>query len=158
MQYLILSLVKLLDNMITTAKSITLYQNRAIVSAILTVISQFLFFFVISGIITDGSLIAIFVVSISAGLGSYIASFINNKLAKDRTWINIITCSDMDEMEELSKYLYENKIKCIMYDAYTRRGEKTYAIQAFAKTRFESSLIDKYITNNQMKCLREIVE
>lgn len=158
MQYIILSLVKLLDNMITTARSITLYQNKSIVSAVLTTISQFLFFFVISGIITDGSITAIFVVSISAGLGSYIASFINNKISKDRTWINIITCSDMDKMEELSKYLYNSKIKCIMYDAYTRSGGKTYTIQAFAKTRFESSLIDEYIKRNNVKCLREIVE
>ena len=158
MEYIILAIIKILDNIITTAKSITLYQNKAILSSILTIISQFLFFFVVSSIVTDGSILSIFIVSISAGIGSYIASFINNKLSKDRTWINIITCSNIEFMEELSKYLYKNKIKCIMYDAYTRKGYKTYTIQAFAKTRNESSLIDNYISKSNVKCLREIVE
>ena len=158
MYYLFLFLIKILDNLIITAKNITLYQNKSILSALLTVISQFIFFFIISSIVTDNSFLSILILSFSAGIGSYLASFINNKISKDRTWINIITCSDIEKMERLSKYLYKNKIKCIMYDAYTRSGEKTYSIQAFAKTRSESSLIDKYIYNNNIKCLREIVE
>jgi hypothetical protein len=150
--------VKVLDNAISAAKSIALYQNKPILSAIFATISQFLFFYVVSGVLSDGSTIAICVVSLSAGFGNYLASFINDKISKDRTFINIITCSDMDAMDKLSKYLYEHKIKCILYDTYTRCGEKSYSIQAFAKTRAESIKINEYIRVNNIKCLREIVE
>lgn len=157
MEYIFLFLIKFIDNIITTAKNISLYKNKVKLSAFFTIISQFLFFFIISKIVTDGSLVSIFVVSIAAGLGSYFASFINNKITKDKTWINVITCSDLNKIESLSKYLYNKKIKCVMYDAYNRHMEKTYAIQAFAKTKEESLIIDNFIKENKLKCLREIV-
>lgn len=158
MSYIILSVVKFLDSMISTAKNITLYQNKIIASAILTFISQIIFFFVVSEVITDGSLESIIVVSMSAGLGSYIASLINNKLSKDRTFINVITSKNIDELKNLSAYLYSNHIKCILYDSYTRDGNPTYTIEAFAKTRNESMLINNYISKNNISCLREIID
>lgn len=44
---LLLFIIKVLDNIITTAKSITIYKNKEILSSILVIISQLMFYFVI---------------------------------------------------------------------------------------------------------------
>ena len=44
MQWLFLIFIKILDNIILTAKTITTYQNKKILSSLLVVISQFIFY------------------------------------------------------------------------------------------------------------------
>ena len=73
MGYVLLSLVKVLDNVILTAKSIATYKEKRLFSSILVIISQLIFYLVINEVINDNTILAILVVSISSGIGNYIA-------------------------------------------------------------------------------------
>lgn len=157
MEILILGLIKVLDNMITTAKSITTYQNKKIATSILVIISQFMFYLVIKSVVADDSMISTAVVCVCSGIGTYIAMLINDKTKKDLTYTNILTCSRNESVEELSDYLVRHNIKCIILDSYSRSKEDTLTIMAFAKTKYESSLIDKFLENSEIKYLRQII-
>ena len=93
MSYILLALAKILDNIILTAKSIATYKEQKIWSSILVVLSQLLFYFLISEVIEDNSLLAIIIVSVSSGIGNYIAFTINQKFKKAAKWTIIITSS-----------------------------------------------------------------
>lgn len=157
MELLILGLVKVIDNIISTAKSITTYQNKKLVTSILVIISQFMFYFLIKSVVSDDSLISISVVCVCSGVGTYIAMLFNDKTKKDVTYTNILTCSCDDSISELCAYLLENKIKYIPVDSYSRSNERTKTVLAFATTRFESKLIDKFLENSDVKYLRQIL-
>lgn len=157
MELLILGIIKVLDNMITTAKSITTYQNKKVATSLLVIISQFMFYLVIKSVVSDDSMVSTAVVCICSGIGTYIAMLINDKTKKDLTYTNILTCSHAESIDELCDYLLSHKIKYIPMDSYDRKNERTRTVMAFATTKYESSLIDTFLENSKTKYLRQIL-
>lgn len=158
MQLFILGAIKIFDNIISTAKNITTYQNKKLLTSILVTISQFMFYFVIKSVASDDSLITIIIVSICSGIGTYIAMFVNDRLQKEATYTNILTCNCEDSITDLCDYLLNNNIKYIPVDSYNRENKHTKTVLAFAATRHESKLIDEYISNCSVKYLRQVLK
>lgn len=156
-EYILLAIVKVGDNIIQTAKSISTYKEQKILSSVLTVISQLIFYLVISQVIEDNTLLAIVIVSVSSGLGNYIAFAINSKFKKAAKWTFVITSSNLNDIQKLCSYLVEHKIKYIANDGYTRKGEHTINVMAFSKSKDESRLIEKFLENTESKYLKEII-
>ena len=156
-KYILLALIKILDNIIVTAKSIATYKEQKIVSSILVVVSQLIFYLVISQVINDNTLLTIIIVSVSSGVGNYIAFLINNRFKKDTKWTFVITSSDSESLKSMCNYLATNKIKYVVCDGYNRKWDKTINIIAFSKTKAESRLIEYYLSENEFKYLKEII-
>lgn len=158
LNYFILAVIKIVDNLILTAKTITTYKGLKLISAGLTIVSQFLFYFVISKVLRDDTMTTIIIVSISSGIGTYLAFIINQRFKKDVNWTNILTCKDMEDIKKLCDVLRENKIKYIVNDSYSRSWNKTFSIIVFAETKYESIVIDTYLKTTDVKYLREILK
>lgn len=156
MTYLLLAFIKICDNIIMTAKSLSVYKGQKLLSSILVVISQLIFYLIISQVINDNTMLAIIIVSISSGIGNYLAFIINDKFKKDDVWENIITSSDKEFLVNLCTMLREHKVKYLLYDTYNRSFKQSYTVTAFTKTKAESKLIDKYLKNTDIKYLRMI--
>lgn len=154
--YILLSIVKILDNIILTAKSLATYKGQKILSSFLVVLSQLIFYLIINQVIEDNTTLAILIVSISSGIGNYIAFIINDKFKKDDVWTNIITSSNKEFLIDLCTILREYKIKYLLYDTYNRKFEKSYTVTAFTKTKIESKLIDDFLDKTDIKYLRMI--
>ena len=157
MGYILLALVKIFDNIILTVKPIATYEEQSILSSILVVISQLIFYLVISHVINDNTILAIIIVSVSSGFGNLLAFFINDKFKRDTKWTFVITSSDVEDIKTLCNYLVDNKIKYIANDGYNRRGEHTINVMAFSKTKNDSRLIENYLLNSSSKYLKEII-
>ena len=155
--YIILGLVKILDNIILTAKSLAQYKEQKILSSILVIISQLIFYFVISQIIEDNSILAIVIVAVSSGLGNLIAFQINDKVKKDTKWVFCIASSNLNDIQNLCNYLVEHNIKYIASDGYTRKWNETINVMVFSKSKDESRLIEKFLATTESKYLREII-
>ena len=156
-EYMLLAIVKVFDNIINTAKSISTYQEKKILSSILTVISQLIFYLVISHVIEDNTLLAIIIVAVSSGIGNYFAFLINEKFKKAAKWSFIITSSNLNDIQKLCSYLAEHKIKYIASDGYTRKGNKTINVIAFSKSKDDSRLIESFLKQTESKYLKEII-
>ena len=156
-EYVILSLVKILDNGISTAKSIATYNEKKILSSILVVISQLIFYIVVSKVISDNSLIMILIVSIASGIGNYLAMLINDKVKADLKYTMIITSCNSDGLKVFCEYLKDNKIKYTASTGFDRKWNETINITAFSKTKDESRLIKKYLESADFKYLLEVI-
>ena len=157
MTYIILALIKIFDNVVLTAKSIATYKGQKILSSILGVISQLIFYLVIDHVINDNTILAIVIVAVSSGVGNYIAFLINDKFKKDTKWTVVLTSSDVEDVKRFCNYLVEHKIKYVANDGYNRRMERTINIIAFSKTKAESRLIEEYLKTSNSKYLKEII-
>lgn len=155
--YILLALIKIFDNIILTAKSIATYKEQKIFSSILVVVSQLIFYLVIDHVINDNTILAIVIVSVSSGVGNYLAFTINNKFKKAAKWTFVIASSNLNDIQRLCGYLAENKIKYIANDGYTRDSKHTINVIAFSKSKDESRLIEKFLTNTESKYLKEII-
>lgn len=155
--YIFLAITKVLDNIIGTAKNLAQYKEQKIISSILVIISQLIFYLIISQVINDNTLLAIVIVSVSSGIGNYIAFMINAKFKKDTKWTFVITSSNKNDIQNLCNYLVEHGIKYIANDGYTRKGEHTINVMAFSKNKDESRLIESFLKNTESKYLKEII-
>lgn len=154
--YITLALTKVLDNLITTEKSILIQKGKAIAASIFVAISEFMFLFIIKKVVADSNIISNIVVAVGAGIGSYIAFYINNKFSKDIVYINIVTSNDKTKMKVFADYMRAEGIKVVTMPTYGDDIEKTLTALVFAGTRDQSKLIDKYIeTNNEL--YREVI-
>lgn len=156
MVYVLLGLVKVIDNIVLTAKSLATYKGQKILSSILVVISQLIFYLVIDHVINDSTMLAIIIVSVSSGIGNYLAFIINDKFKKDDVWQNIITSSDKEMLVGLCTLLKEHKIKYLLFDTYNRSFYESLTVIIFSKTKDESKLIDDYLKTTNSKYLRMI--
>lgn len=155
--YIFLALIKIFDNIVSTAKNITQYKEQKIISSILVVISQLIFYLVIDQVIEDNTLTAIIIVSISSGIGNYIAFLINNKVKKDVKWTFVITSKNVNDIQNLCNYLAKHNIKYIASDGYTRGGEHTINAMVFSKSKNDSRLIEDFLSKTESKYLKEII-
>lgn len=157
-EYVGLALIKILDNAISAGKSIASYKEKAILSSILVVMSQFLFFLVIDQVVNDGSLLVISIAAFSSGIGNLLVFVINNKFKRDDKWSVVLTCSCINDVKELCHYLKEHGIKYTASDGYDKECRKTINVMAFSKTKEESRLIDMYLENTDHKYFKEVLK
>jgi len=156
-EYILLAVIKIFDNIITTAKNLATYKEQKFLSSILVIVSQLLFYLVIGQVINDNTMLAIIIVSVSSGLGNYIAFTINDKFKQDVKYVIVITSSEINNVKLLCDYLVKNKIKHIVNDGYTRKGVHTLNVIAFSKNKDESRIIDYFINNSKVKYLKEVI-
>lgn len=155
--YVILAIIKIFDNIITTFKNIAQYKEYKIISSILVIVSQLIFYLIIDKVIEDNTLLAIIIVSVSSGVGNYVAFLINNKFKRDTKWVFVLTSSNKEDVHRLCNYLVEHKIKYIANNGLTRKNEPTIHVIAFSKSKDDSRLIEKFLATTETKYLKEII-
>ena len=148
--------IKVIDNILGTSKTILIQQNKGILAALSVIISQIIFYKLIDAVGDSENDLTMYVVSIASGFGTYIAVKLNDKFSKEKTYVNVILSDNREAMEDLLGYLRKNKITNLTTDAYTKDWKKTLSITAYAETKEQSKLLDKYIAESDVKFKRMI--
>jgi len=155
---LVLFVVKVIDNILGTSKTILVQQNKGVLAAVTVVISQIIFYKLIDAVGDSDSDLTMYAIAVASGVGTYLAVKLNDKFSKERTFVNVILSDNREAMEELRDYLREHKITNLATEAFTKEWEKTIAITAYAETKEESRLLDEYIENAGVKFKRVITK
>lgn len=150
-------LAKVLDNGLSTTKTILIQRSRWLFAGIAVVISDFIYFWITKQVVSSDSMAAILVVSLASGVGCALACLLSDKMSKDRTYVNVIMSDDLEAMMDFRDFLAKNHITNVASDSYTLdRDQKTITITAYAETKAESRLINKYIEESPLKFKRVI--
>lgn len=152
---IIVFIVKVIDNILSTGKTILVQKNKAVLASLTVIISNIIFYKLINAASSGGEM-TIYIISLASGLGTYLALIISSKFSRERVFVNVIMNDDREVMAELREWLKANKITNLTTDAYTKDFEKTLAITAYAETREQSRLIDKFINDKDIKFKRII--
>ena len=142
--------------MLTTSKTILVQRNKPVLASIAVIASQIIFYKLIDNVSSSENDLALYVVSIASGVGTFLALKVSTRYSKERTFVNVILSDDKQAMIDLRDFLMENKITNLTTDGYTRDWQKTIAITAYAETKEQSRLIDEYISNSHSKFKRLI--
>ena len=149
-------IVKIIDNVLSTSKTLLIQKNKAFFAGLSVAISQIIFYKLIDAVSSGDGDLMIYVIAIASGIGTYLALFISNKFSKDRTYVNVILNDNKEAMIELREWLKEHKITNLTTDGYTKDWQKTLAITAYAETKEQSKLIDNYLKESEYKFKRII--
>lgn len=152
-----LFIAKVVDNALSTIKTIMIQRSRWILAGFAVVLSDFIYFWITKRVVSAESELAMLVVAIAGGVGCSLACFVNEKLSKDRTYVNVIMSDDLEEMKRLRDFLALHHITNVATDSYTLDWDaKTITITAYPETKAESRLINNFIEESETKFKRVI--
>lgn len=151
-----LFIVKVIDNILATGKTILIQKNKAGLAAITVIISQIIFYKLISAVVSADNDTAMIIVSIGSGFGTYLALKFNDKFSKDRLYVNVIFSDNKEALMDFRDYLASHKITNNVTDSYTKDWDKTISLTIYSQTKNESRIVDDYIANSNEKFKRVI--
>jgi len=153
----VLFFAKVLDNALGTAKTILVQRNRCVLAGTSLALSNYIYFCITKNIVTTDSELALLVVSLASGVGCCLAIALNNKLSRERTYVNVIMSDDLEAMRQLRDFLAAHHITNVAADSYTLDwNTRTITITAYAETKDESRLINRYLEDSPLKFKRVI--
>ena len=153
----ILFIAKVIDNAINTTKTIMIQRSRWVLAGIAVILSDFIYFWIMRNVVTSDNMLTMLIVAVAGGVGCSLACFMNDKLSKDRTYVNVIMSDNLEAMKNLRDFLAEHHITNVAADSYTLDwNTKTITITAYPETKAESRLINEYIDKSQMKFKRVV--
>ena len=130
-----LFLAKVLDNALSTTKTILIQRSRWVLAGIAVILSDF--------------------IAIAGGVGCSLACLVSDQLSKDRTYVNVIMSDNLEAMQAFRDFLAEHHITNVAADTYTLDwNTKTITITAYPETKAESRLITRYIAECPLKFKR----
>ena len=156
-QFVMMFLAKVVDNILNTTKAIFIQRNKAIFAGISLALSTFIGYYITKIVVRSDGLIPNIVASVAAGVGCVVAVSISNKLSKDRLYVNVLMCDNIYAMRELHDMLSKKHITNVVTDTYTKDFKsKTITITAYCETKEQSKILDEYIASMNKKLKRVI--
>lgn len=156
-QFVMMFLAKVVDNILNTTKAIFIQRNKAILAGISLSLSTFIGYYITKIVVQSDGLIPNIVASIAAGVGCIVAVSISNKMSKDRLYVNVLMCDNIYAMRELHDMLSKKHITNVVSDTYNKDlTSKTITITAYCETKEQSRILDEYIASMNKKLKRVI--
>lgn len=150
-------LAKVLDNALSTTKTILIQRSRWLIAGMTVIASDFIYFWITKRVVSADNNLTIAVVAVAGGVGCALACLVSDKLSKDRTYVNVIMSDDLYEMKKLRDFLADRHITNVAADTYTKEwNRKTITITAYAETKAESRMINQYLENSRKKFKRVV--
>lgn len=154
---LVLFVAKVADNALSTTKTIMVQRSRWILAGFAVILSDLIYFWITKRVVSAESEIAMLVVAVAGGVGCSLACLVNEKMSKDRTYVNVIMSDDIEEMKRLRDFLAKHHITNVAADSYTLDwNAKTITITAYPETKAESRLINEFIEESKTKFKRVV--
>ena len=152
-----LFLAKVLDNALSTARTILVQRNRPLLAGLALTVSNLLYFWITKKIVSADGNAALLIVSMAGGIGCWLAVIAGRRLSRDRTYVNVILSDNKEAMQNLRAFLAAHYIINVATDSYTRDwNAKTITITAYAETKAQSRLINEYIAQSGCKFKRMV--
>ena len=156
-QFGIMFLAKVVDNILNTTKAIFIQRNKAILAGISLSLSTFIGYYITKIVVQSDGLVPNIVASVAASVGCIVAVSISNKLSKDRLYVNVLMCDNIYAMRELHDMLSKKHITNVVTDTYNKDFKsKTITITAYCETKEQSKILDEYIASMNKKLKRVI--
>lgn len=153
----LLFMAKVIDNALSTAKTILIQRNRCLLAGVALALSNYIYLVITKDVITSDSNLSMIVVSVASGVGCCLAVAFSNRFSKERTYVNIIMSDNREAMQAFRDFLAQRHITNVTTDSYTLDWDrKTITITAYAETKEQNRLIDEYIKESQLKFKRVV--
>jgi len=152
----VIFLAKVLDNALSTTKTILIQRSRWLLAGIAVIASDFICFWITKRVVSADSYLAMVVVAVAGGVGCAFACLLSDKLSKDRIYVNVIMSDDLYAMQQLRDFLAVQHITNVAAETYGKDWRTTLTITAYAETKAQSRMINQYLERSQKKFKRVI--
>lgn len=145
---LITFICKILDNALSTLKSIFLHKGNYLTSSLFNAGGTFFYMVAMVNAIKDNSLGSIMAMCAATFLGSYLPAKMIEKMEDEQLYVYEITSHTFDEGLELADTIRDMNIPIKTTSIYNDTLEKVLEIKVFCSTKGESAIIKEIIKDD----------
>lgn len=146
---ILLFIAKVIDQTLSTSKTIFIQRNHGLLAAVMLSLSDLIYFTIIKNVVVADNIIPMIVTAIASGVGCWVTVGLNNHFSKDRLYVNVLLCNDKQAVKQFAEYLISHDITCVVNDGYTKELDgKTLNLTAYTETKDQSKIIDRYVESH----------
>lgn len=135
-------ILKLIDNALSTAKTIYLHKERYVLGATLNSASTFFYLVAIVQVAKSNDMFSIIAMCIATFIGTLLPGLIMKKSERDKLFIYDITTDDLDRGKSFADLIRENNIAITTHVSYDSEMDKVLSCKVYCPTKIESRLVD----------------
>jgi hypothetical protein len=137
--------LKIMDCALSTIKSVFLYKNKNFLSSIFNALSTFFYMSMIVKMTKANDSLTIFIICLATFIGSYLPTFLLDKLEKDKVYIFVVTPDTNENGKEFADMIRENNIPIFTFKGYNENLEQVLCCKIFSESKKQSTLIENMI-------------
>lgn len=141
MELILLFIVKLIDQALTTTKSIFVAKGRYLIGAVLNAICTSLYFILIVKVTQSDGIMSIIVVSIASFIGTYLSGTLIKKSEPDKLFIFRVTPSSLESGKQFADEIRNNNLAIHTTVCYDKDMNKNLFCEIYCKTKEESKTV-----------------
>lgn len=141
-------IVKILENILATAKSIAVAKEKYLASAIFNALSAFFYLVAIVQLTKDNSIASIIVMTIATFIGTYIPGLLTERSERNRLYIFDITADSIKSGEKFINKVVAHNIAVRYYKSYDSHSNLVMSCKVFCTTREEFKIVNDLISDN----------
>lgn len=145
MEILIVFILKLIDNTLSTMKNIFLIKEKFLVSSLLAALSTAVYMFMVMKMAKTDGVISIVAIFAATFIGTLIPGVAVKKTEKVKLFIFDITADNIDNGKEFADILRKANITTNTSMAYNNMMDKTLSIKAYCTNKEESRMVNNNI-------------
>ena len=145
MQIIVAFLLKLIDNALSTVKTIFLQKERYFLGAMFNALSTFFYLIAIVQIAKSNNLFSIVAMCIATFLGTYLPGILIKKSEREKLYIYDITANEFNAGKEFADEVRNTNIAIKSYVSYDDELNKVLSCKVYCTTRKESIVINNLI-------------
>ena len=143
-----LFILKLLDGVLGTVKSIFMLKNKGFLSALANGVSSFFYFTMMVKLIKVNSTSGIILISCATFLGTYIPILIAERMEKEKVYVFNITPDTNETGKDFADQVRDTNIPVLTYKGYNKSMELVLCCKIFSQSKEQSRLIENMMPEN----------
>ena len=140
-----LFILKLLDSLLGTAKSIYLVKNKEILAAIAGTISTYFYLTMMVKLVKVSGNSGIIIICVASFMGTYFPILFSKMIEKQKVYVYNITPDTNENGKKFADDIRENNIPVLTYKGFSKEREQVLCCKIFSENKKQSSIISKMI-------------
>lgn len=143
-------ILKLIDSILNTFKSILMIKGKGVSSSIINGVGTFAYMIILVDIEKA------FIVALATTIGSLISFKLSQRFERDKVWIFDIIPSTNDKGKDFADNIRENNIPIMTYVGFNDNKDKVLCSKIYSHSKEVSKLIENFIPSNFKYHISEI--
>lgn len=146
-----LFMLKMMDTIISSGKTLFMIRNKKFLSALSQAIANIFNIVLMSKLLKSTDALSILTTSLAMFIGQFLSQWIAERFDKDKIWKIQVTPITKEQGKTIADELKENNIALQTYPCF-RNGIKVLGLNIFAETKAQSAVVENVLS--QHNCVK----
>lgn len=148
---IVVFMLKLIDNALSTVKTIYIHKEKYLLGGLFNSVSTFFYLIAIVQVTRSNDFFSIVSMCVATFIGTLLPGVIMKRSERDKLFIYDITASDLDEGKEFADIIRDSNIAIKTYISYDCDLNKVLSCKVFCPTKNESKIVDQLLFDTGFK-------